>query len=60
MDKQVGCREMGVACDFVAHGKTEDEALQQLDEHARNVHHIEMTPDMKAKARDIIRGSSNK
>lgn len=36
--KQVGCRDMGVNCDFVAKGATDDEIKKNLWAHAENSH----------------------
>jgi predicted small metal-binding protein len=32
------CRDIGVACDFVARGETEEEVLAQAGKHAKEVH----------------------
>ena len=34
----IACRDMGVACDFVAKGETEEEVLVKGGEHAKKVH----------------------
>ena len=40
MGKMLRCKDIGVDCDFVAHGKTEDEVLKKAAEHARKNHDI--------------------
>jgi len=44
MSKIVSCREVGVDCDFVAKGETEQEVLQQCAEHARQAHGMSEIP----------------
>jgi predicted small metal-binding protein len=38
MPKTVSCREVGIDCDFVATGATEEEVLEQCAVHARQDH----------------------
>ncbi|PYX04886.1 MAG: hypothetical protein DMG84_20430 [Acidobacteria bacterium] len=56
MSKIVSCREVGVDCDFVAKGETEQEVLQQCSEHARKEHGMtELPADLAEKVRGAIR-----
>ena len=56
MSKTVSCREVGVDCDFVAKGNTEQEVLQQCAEHARKEHGMtELPADLAEKVRGAIR-----
>ena len=56
MSKMVSCREVGVDCDFVAKGETEEEILQQCAEHARNDHGMtEIPDDLVERVRGAIR-----
>lgn len=56
MAKTVNCRDVGVDCDFVARGETEQEILQQCAEHARTAHGMnEIPPELAAKVRSFIR-----
>ena len=56
MSKIVSCREVGVDCDFVAKGETEQEVLKQCSEHARKEHGMtELPPDLAEKVRGAIR-----
>ncbi len=56
MAKVVGCRDIGVDCDFVARGQTEQEVLQQCAEHARTAHGMnEIAPELTEKIRSGIR-----
>ena len=56
MAKVVTCKDVGVDCDFVAKGETEQEILQQCSEHARTAHGMtELPSDLAAKVRNAIR-----
>jgi len=56
MSKIVSCREVGVDCDFVAKGETEQEVLQQCAAHARKEHGMtELPEDLAKKVRGAIR-----
>jgi predicted small metal-binding protein len=49
----VSCREVGVDCDYVAKGETEEEIMKNAGEHAVKDHGYKqediMTPEMKEK-----------
>ncbi|HEX7207750.1 MAG TPA: DUF1059 domain-containing protein [Nitrososphaeraceae archaeon] len=57
----VSCREVGVDCDYVAKGETEEEIMKNAGEHAVKDHGYKqediMTPEMKEKIRQHIRSS---
>jgi predicted small metal-binding protein len=54
--KVVRCRDVGVDCDFVARGATEEEILQQCADHGRTAHGMaEIPPELAAKMRGAIR-----
>ncbi len=56
MSKVVSCRDVGVDCDFVAKGETEQDILQQCAEHARKEHDTtELAADLAVKVRAAIR-----
>ena len=56
MAKVVSCRDVGVDCDFVAKGETEQDILQQCTEHARSAHNMtEIPAELVDKVRDAIR-----
>jgi predicted small metal-binding protein len=44
MAKVVTCRDVGVDCDFVARGQTEQEVLAKCTEHARSAHGMQELP----------------
>jgi predicted small metal-binding protein len=37
---KLSCRESGLECDYVAEGKTQDEVLKHISEHAINFHNM--------------------
>lgn len=54
--KHLRCRDVGMDCDFEAHGASEDEVMRQATAHAERVHGItEITPDLAQRARAAIR-----
>ena len=56
MEKRLSCRDVGVDCDFVACGKTEEEIFQKAAEHAKTDHHMtEIPKELYDKARLAIR-----
>jgi predicted small metal-binding protein len=56
MGKRLRCRDVGVDCDFVACGKTEEEIFREAAEHARTAHNMSEIPrDLHDKARSAIR-----
>jgi predicted small metal-binding protein len=56
MKKRLGCRDVGVDCDFVACGKTEEEIFQKAAEHAKTDHNMNEIPkELYDKARSAIR-----
>lgn len=55
MTKVLKCKDVGMDCDFVARGKTEEEVLKLAAEHAGPAHGItEMSDDVVAKVRAAI------
>jgi len=56
MAKTVSCRDVGMDCDFVAKGETDEDILQQCAEHARKDHNMtEIPPEVVDKVRGAIR-----
>lgn len=37
---KLSCKESGLECDYVVEGKTEDEVLERISEHAVKVHNM--------------------
>ena len=56
MPKTLNCRDVGVDCDFVAKGETEEEIMEKAAQHAREKHgYEEIPPELAAKARAAIK-----
>ncbi len=50
------CRDIGMACNFEATAKTEDELMKKIAEHASKAHNIKtMSPDMMKKVKKAIK-----
>ena len=55
-EKELRCRDVGVDCDYVMQGKTEEEIFAKASEHAKKVHHMKEIPrELMEKARAAIR-----
>ncbi len=55
--KRLACRDVGLDCDFVMEGVSEEEVLNKAQQHAYEVHAIkpeEMTSEMKVKIQENI------
>ena len=56
VEKHLRCRDVGMDCDFEAHGPTEEDVVRQAAAHASREHHItEMTPELTERVRAAIR-----
>ena len=56
MSKTVSCRDVGMDCDFVAKGETNEDIMRQAAEHARTAHNMtEIPPEVADKVRSAIR-----
>lgn len=56
MDKRLSCRDMGLDCDFLVCGRTEEEVLRKADEHAKAVHQLQgFSQEQYDKARAALR-----
>jgi predicted small metal-binding protein len=56
--KKLACRDVGVNCNFVATGETEEEVMQKAGEHGKKVHgytDADFTPEMIDKIRAAIK-----
>jgi predicted small metal-binding protein len=55
--KQLRCRDAGFDCDAVVEGETIEEVLAEAGPHAKEVHDVDVTPEMaetlSAKVRDV-------
>ncbi len=58
MEKVLKCKDVGVKCDFVARGKTEEEVLKKASEHAKKAHDVdEVTEEYLNSWRKLIRNA---
>ncbi len=56
MAKELRCADVGMDCDFVAKAETQEELMQKVAKHAKEVHAIsEITPELKQKVERVIR-----
>jgi len=54
--KRISCRDVGVECDFVATGKTDDEVMKACAEHGKTAHNMDnLPPDLVAKVKAGIK-----
>ena len=55
MSKVLKCGDLMPGCDFVAKGETEAEVLKAAAEHAKTAHGLEVTPELAAKVKSVIK-----
>jgi len=56
MNKVLRCRDVGTDCGFETYGKTAEEILGKVSEHARTAHGMtDLSPALAAKLRAAIR-----
>ncbi|HJU88513.1 MAG TPA: DUF1059 domain-containing protein [Gemmatimonadaceae bacterium] len=54
--RELRCRDVGLDCDYVVRGKTEEDVMRQAAAHAKRDHGIqEITPDLADRVRSAIR-----
>jgi predicted small metal-binding protein len=53
--KTLHCSDAGFDCQAVIQASTEEEVLTQAVEHAREVHGVEVTPEMADQLRTLIK-----
>lgn len=59
--KTLSCKDAGVACNFVAQGKTDEEVLSKISEHGKKVHGMkdaDLTPEKVKKFKGLIHEES--
>lgn len=56
--KEFHCSDMGLQCEWVAHGETESEIVEKALQHGKGAHDIEPTPDIAEAVRQKIRSES--
>lgn len=52
--KSIECRDLGLACGYEIEAETEDDLLRQVAEHATAVHQLTVTPELVARAKQLI------
>ncbi len=45
--KELVCREAGFDCDAVVRGESTDEVMDQVAPHAKEVHGVDVTPELR-------------
>ena len=56
MAMELRCRDVGVDCDEVIRGETQEEVMAKAAEHARTQHDMEeISPEMGEKIKEAIR-----
>jgi len=53
--KTLHCADAGFHCDAIVRANTDEEILQHAAEHAKAVHHVDVTPEMAEQIRQLIR-----
>lgn len=53
--KTLHCSDAGFTCEGVIKGNTVEEVLAKAGQHAREVHNIEITPEMAAQLETLIK-----
>jgi predicted small metal-binding protein len=59
--KRLACRDIGLDCDYIIKGETEEDIIKNAVQHAWEIHAIkpeEMTSEMKVRIKDNIHISS--
>lgn len=49
------CSDAGFDCKAVVKATTDEEVLQQAAQHAKEVHHVDVTPEMAAQIKTLIK-----
>lgn len=56
--KTFACKDLGMDCNFVAEGETEEEVLAKAKEHGQTVHgqtDADMTPELEEKIKSLTK-----
>ncbi len=55
------CKDVGMQCNFKAEGKTEDEIMKKVKEHAAKVHNLkDISPEMMQKIKGAVKETANR
>ena len=52
--KELQCRDAGFDCDAVVRGETVDDVMAQAGPHAKEVHGVDVTPEMVGQIRTLV------
>ena len=52
--KELKCRDAGFDCDAVVTGQSTEEVLQQVGPHAREVHGVQVTPELERQLSGLV------
>ena len=55
MAKVLRCKDAGFDCPEEIRGQDEEEVLKKAAEHAKKAHNLDVTPEMAAQVRALIR-----
>lgn len=53
--KEIACGDLMPGCDFKAAAETEEKLLQKVAAHAKEVHGLDVTPELVAQVKTKIR-----
>ena len=54
--RRISCRDIGVDCDFVATGNSEEELLKACAEHGKRAHNMQqLSPELMQKVKSGMR-----
>ena len=53
--KTLACKDIGMQCDWVGRAENEQELMKQAAQHVKDVHKIDVTPEMEQQARKVTR-----
>lgn len=56
---ELRCREAGFDCSHVVTGATKEDVLKQAALHAREVHNVDVTPEIAKQVEPLIRQTSS-
>jgi predicted small metal-binding protein len=52
---ELRCKDVGFECEGVVRGASREEVLSKAGAHAREVHNVQVTPELAAKVSSLIR-----
>lgn len=52
--REMHCRDAGFDCDAVVRADSDDEVMAQVGAHAKEVHGVEVTPDLRQQMGGLV------